>query len=162
MDINELAVIEIELYFKVILLEGTLEAKVKQIHQLGIFDTYKEIFNQYSLLSKINSEALKRGFFLLWYSKLEPPYYTGIGELDKDCEEKIIRILNKRVKNNIADYELDWMISYYSNWDYLFDDFNQYAEFQNKLKNKLELPSKIDPLEMGLRGQVGALLEFNN
>jgi len=43
MDINELAFKEIELYFKVSLLKGTLEAKAQQIQHLGIFETYREI-----------------------------------------------------------------------------------------------------------------------
>lgn len=98
---------------------------------------------------------MKRALFLLWYSKIEPSIYTGIGELDKDSEEEIIRLLNMRIKDKIADDELDWMISYYSNWDYFFDEFNQSVEFQNKLKNRVKLPSIIDPVKMGQRGQMG-------
>lgn len=155
MNITELANKEIELYSKVTSMEGTLEAKTQQIQELGIFEAYREIFNHYAKLNKIDSEALKRGLFLMWYSKLEPSCYTGIGELDKNSEEKIIKTLNRRLKREISSYELDWMISYYSNWDYLFEEFNEYDAFQNKLKDKVELPITIDSGKMEKRGQMG-------
>ncbi len=104
-----------------------------------------------------NLEALKRGLFLLWYSTLEPIWLTGIGELDKKSEERIIKILDGRLKSESADYELDWMLNYYSHWDYIFERFSCFQNFQEKLKSeyKTKLPEELDRKAMEQRGQMG-------
>lgn len=155
MNIEELANKELELYSKLLLFEGTLEIKKQQIQEFGIFEAYRDIFNQYSKLIKTNIEALKRGLFLMWYSKLEPSCYTGIEGICKKSEENIIKTLNRHLKSNISDFELNWMISYYSNWDYFFEEFKDYDAFQNKLKVEVELPATIDLNKMEKRGQMG-------
>ena len=95
--------------------------------------------------------------FLTWYSIVEPTWLTGIADLDEDSEERIIKILDRRLKRNITDYELDWMLDYYSGWDYVFERFTDFKNFQNRLKSKskTELPNEINRMKMGQRGQMG-------
>lgn len=167
MTLEDLAKNEFDLYNIVCSIGGSMEEKEAHIHGLDIYSKYKEIHREYAKLSKTNLEALKRGLFLMWYSMSEPSCFTGIKLLDLDSEEKIIRIIDRRLKRSITDYELEWMLDYYSNWEYAFERFSHYSEFQSRLGRELktELPDRIDRNEMGSRGQMGLywnLLTFFN
>lgn len=157
MSIDELAKREQNLYSRVEALEGTIEEKSDKVVDFGIPKNYREIHHDYSRLAKSDLEALKRGLFLIWYSMSEPIWLTGIGELDKESEERIVKILDKRLKRGIIDYELDWMLGYYSDWDYVFERFKDFENFSNKLnsESKTELPKEIDREQMKQRGQMG-------
>ena len=157
MNIDELAIKEQSIYSKVVKLEGTIEEKSDKVVYFGMTKEYREIHHEYSRLAKSNLEALKRGLFLIWYSMSEPTWLTGIGELEKESEERIIKILDRRLKRGITDYELDWMLDYYSGWDYVFERFKEFNNFQNRLKSesKTELPDAIDREQMKQRGQMG-------
>ncbi|MEE1964609.1 hypothetical protein V1387_18115 [Allomuricauda taeanensis] len=168
MKIDELSIKEQNLYSSVIKLEGSIEEKSDKVIYFGIAKDYREIHQEYSRLAKSDLEALKRGLFLMWYSIAEPTWLTGIADLDKDSEERIIKILDRRVKKDITDYELDWMLGYYSGWDYVFERFTEFKNFQNRIKSesKTELPDEIDREQMKQRGQMGiywnSLTRFNN
>ena len=157
MSIDELAKREQNLYSSVKELEGTIEEKSDKIVYFGISKNYREIHHDYSRLAKTDLEALKRGLFLIWYSMSEPTWLTGIGELEMESEERIVKILDRRLKRGITDYELDWMLGYYSGWDYVFERFKDFENFQNRLKSesKTELPDEIDREQMKQRGQMG-------
>ena len=157
MTVDELANRELKLYNAVSKLTGTIEDKVIQIKRLGISDGYQRIHKEYAKLNKTNLEALKRGLFLIWYSRSEPSFLTGIVELDSESEIKIIKTLDRRLRQNVTDYELDWMIDYYSTWDFLFQTFSEYKFFQDRLKRtvKTERPETFDNDSMSGRGQMG-------
>jgi hypothetical protein len=137
-------------------ISGTIEEKNEQIKNMGIFDQYKEIHSEYAKLNKSDLEALKRGLFLIWYSRTEPSCYTGIADLDPDAEKAIIQTLNRRINKNVTDYELDWMLSYYSSFEFVFEQFRDYKSFYTKLTyKKVKMPNSIDREEMTTRGQMG-------
>ncbi len=157
MNLEELAKCELELYKKVCSLEGSMEEKDDQLKKLGIYNEYTTIHREYAKQSKDNIEALKRGLFLIWYSMVEPSCFIGIKELDPEAERKIIDSVDSRIKRGNTDYELDWMLDYYSGWDFVFERFNNYRDLQGRLKDELktELPTSIDREEMEKRGQMG-------
>ncbi len=167
MNIDELAIKEQNLYSIVIKLEGTIEEKSDKVVYFGITKEYREIHQEYSRLAKSDLEALKRALFLMWYSKSETDWLTGVGVLDEESEESIVEILDRRLKRGITDNELDWMLDYYSGWDYMFERFGDFKNFQNRLKSKskTELPDEIDRMKMEQRGQMGrywnSLTRFN-
>jgi len=168
MNIDELSTKEQNLYSSVIELEGTVEEKSDKVIYFGIAKDYREIHKEYSRLAKSDLEALKRGLFLMWYSIAEPTWLTGIADLDEDSEERIIKILDRRLKRGITDFELDWMLDYYSGWDFVFERFTEFKNFQIRLKSEseTELPDEIDREQMKQRGQMGiywnSLTRFNN
>jgi hypothetical protein len=156
MTVDELGHKELELYSSVTSISGTIEEKNEQIKNLGICDKYKKIHSDYAKLNKSDLEALKRGLFLIWYSRTEPSCYTGIADLDPDAEKSIIQTLDRRINKNATDYELDWMLSYYSSFEFAFEQFRDYKSFYTKLtSDKVEMPDSIHREEMKTRGQMG-------
>jgi len=156
-NINDLASYELELLYKTLDFTGTIEEKNDKVVYFGICTEYKKIHQEYSKLAKKNLEALKRGIFILWYALTEPSCYTGIGILDLAAEKHILRILDRRLKEKITDYELEWMLDYYSNWDFVFESFKEFEYVQQRMKatEKTELPDRIDRNHMSTRGQMG-------
>jgi len=157
MTIVDLTNKENELLEKVEKVVGLMEEQNLILEQKGIFDDYKEIFNGYVQLHKKEIEALKRCLFLYWYSTSEPSCFTGLTEFDNDKIQKILNTLNRRLSQGITDYELDWMLGYYSNWDYIFEPFSEFKFMIEKMKekNRVEMPDEIDRNEMEKRGQMG-------
>jgi len=168
MKIKDLASQEIELLNQTLELDGTIEEKNDKVVYLGIGAKYKTIHQEYSQLAKSELEALKRGLFIMWYALTEPSCYTGIVNLDTNAEYKVINALDLRFKNNKTDYELEWMIDYYANWHFVFERFTEFEHLQARLAitKKLELPLKINRIEMKKRGQMGyywnSLTRFKN
>lgn len=156
MTVDELGQKELQLYSRVISIHGTMEEKYEEIEKQNIFNEYKNIHQEYANLSKSDIEALKRGLFLIWLSRLEPACNTGIHLLDPDAEKKIIHTLDRRLSKKVTDYELDWMLDYYSDWAFLFDDFKKYRNFYSRLHTReTEIPNSIDKGKMEARGQMG-------
>ncbi|WP_149243460.1 hypothetical protein [Dyadobacter sp. 32] len=156
MTVKELGQKELELYSSVISITGTMEEKTEQIIILGYSEQYRKIHSEYAKLNKSDLEALKRGLFLIWYSRTEPSCYTGIADLVPEAEHAIIKTLDRRINMNVTDYELDWMLSYYSNIEFSFEQFRDYKSFYRKLTTeKTEMPNSIDKEEMKTRGQMG-------
>lgn len=156
MIIDELTKIETELYLKVCSLNGTIEEKHEQVTKLGISKEYKIIHQKYAELSSENIEALKRGLFINWIAVSEPTFLTGIAELDENAQEIIIKEINERIKNQTVDFELNWMLNYYKDWDYAFAKFAKNEFFYDKIMSnkEIEMP-KIDKQKMENRGQMG-------
>lgn len=157
MKIEDLANQEIELLNQVLELVGTIEEKNDKVVYFGYGDKYSKIHEEYSRLAKSELEALKRGLFIIWYALTEPSCYTGIVILNEEAEIRIIKVLDRQLKENITDYELGWMLDYYSNWDFVFEKFSEFKYLQKRLKrkDKIELPDQIDRKEMSQRGQMG-------
>lgn len=157
MNIEELANQELELLSQTLELVGTIEEKNDKVVYFGIGTIYQKIHEEYSRLAKSELEALKRGLFIMWYALTGPSCYTGIVILNSEAENRILKILDRRLNRDIIDYELEWMLDYYSNWDFVFDRFSEYKHLQDRLrrKDKIELPNQIDRNEMSKRGQMG-------
>lgn len=156
MTIKELAHKETELCSLVASINETMEERYKQLEYSGIFEDYRKIHQEYAKRNKTDSEALKRGLFLYWYSQTEPACYTGLENLDPKASEAIIHTLDRRLNKNISDYELDWMLSYYSSFEFVFERFKNYQSFYSRLTEcKTEMPDSIDREEMSTRGQMG-------
>ena len=157
MNIDELATQELELLSQTIELVGTIEEKNDKVVYFGISPKYKKIHQEYSRFAKSELEALKRGLFIMWYAMTEPSCFTGIGVLDSIAENRIIELLDRRLENEVADYELEWMLDYYSNWDFVFERFDEFKYLQGRMTraDKVDLPEKIERNEMSKRGQMG-------
>ena len=157
MNIEDLANQELELLNQTLELVGTIEEKNDKVVYFGIGTKYQKIHEEYSRLAKSELEALKRGLFITWYALTEPSCYTGIVILKSEAEIRILKILDRRLKRDITDYELEWMLDYYSNWDFVFERFSEFKHLQDRLRRKvkIDLPNQIDRKEMSKRGQMG-------
>lgn len=157
MTIEQLTKIEDELYAAVIeIYHQTLNAKLET--QLNnIFNSYRQVHKEYANLAEKDDEALKRGLFIQWYVLTEPNYLTGIDNIDEEAEKIIMNIIEERICNNNLDYELEWMLNYYANWDYVYDKFNNLKGVTKLVGIKKDnlFPSKINREEMQKRGQMG-------
>lgn len=157
MNIEDLANRGLKLVNQALELSGTIEEKNDKVVYFGIGTKYQKIHEEYSRLAKSELEALKRGLFIMWYALTKPSCYTGIVILNPVAENKILKILDRRLKNDITDYELDWMLDYYSNWEFVFERFIEFKNLQDRLrkKEKIDLPNQIDRKKMSKRGQMG-------
>jgi hypothetical protein len=157
MDNVDLANKENELYSIVLEAHGTMEDKAMELRDKGVYDNYRQIHSSYADNSDKDLESLKRGLFIQWYAMSEPSCFTGINELDLNAEQKIINQIDRLITTDNLDYELNWMLKYYSTWDYVFERFKEFKGLQDWLKNQMgiELPSIVDRNEMQQRGQMG-------
>lgn len=157
MSTDELGKRELEILADIDRFEGSPDEKSDWAVYTGITKEYKQIHTEYSKLAKKDGEALKRGLFIMWYAITEPTWLTGINELDFEAEERIAKLLNRRLAKNISDYELDWMLEYYADFGFKFDHLNEYEEFYRRTSSKtgLEFPDAIDKEVMANRGQMG-------
>jgi len=106
----------------IITLKGSMEEKENRLKSLNVFDSYKNIHNEYTRLE--NNEALKRAVFIQWYSAVEPRIYTGIGDLSKESEDINIKKLIKVFESDNSDLEFRIMFRhYYSIGNWYFDAF---------------------------------------
>ncbi|MCO4293077.1 hypothetical protein NF867_09395 [Solitalea sp. MAHUQ-68] len=167
MNLESLANKEIELYSMTIDLYHQPQSEENNERLKVIFKAYKEVHRNYANLSDIDNEALKRGLFIQWYAMTEPNYLTGIDALDEQAEHLIIESLNQRILNNDPDWELKWMLDYYTSWDWIFDKFKDYEGLRKaiKIRQANSLPTDIDNDNMNNRGQMGkywnSLTAFN-
>ena len=156
--LDELAAQEQQLLTQIGAATGTLEQRTTQLEQQGIFEQYNAIYAAYGRIAAKHVEALKRGIFLLWYADAEPCAFTGLRNLDAAATHKILNTFNRRLKLDITDYEMQWMLSYYNSWDYLFASYIDYPHFLEWMNTKAteSLPDSIDRENMAQRGQMGA------
>ncbi|WP_128544511.1 hypothetical protein [Larkinella soli] len=158
MTLDELSKKERELLLQIDGTKGSIEEKADQLKAKGIFDAYKQVHDGYADLAKENNEALKRGLFLQWYALVEPSFLTGINDIDSQAEKEIIRVLDDQIGENEVDAELYSMVSYYADWENVFDRFNGYSNLTQLLKNRLDYDSIILQLkqsDLTSRGQMG-------
>jgi len=153
MTLTDLTNKETELYNLTINLyngKGSSNSKVITLDE--IYTEYKNIHKEYAKMSDKDIESLKRGLFIQWYSITEPNYLTGISELDEKSELKIITELKNWIDKNKTDNELNWMLNYYLEWDFVFDRFKKIVKFE-KNENVDDLTNI--KLKMINRGQMG-------
>lgn len=151
MTIEELTKIEVELYSAVLdILEKNETDKLE-----FIYDSYKNVHLYYSELAKDNDEALKRGLFIQWYALTEPSYLTGIGLLDDIAEEKIIDLIERKIQKKDIDLELNWMLNYYANWEFVFEKFSSHQALIRFILNRKDTELIFDKVDMSKRGQMG-------
>jgi hypothetical protein len=162
---------ELELYERVATYrssKGTIDEITLRLREAGIFDSYREIHEEYYTLCNTTIdqvtqiEALKRLAFLNWYSILEPGFLTGVEDLDQATIFKSYTILDEYIKEKRIDDELKWMLSYYSSWDYIILLFceNKLDSLTAFVKNVdtsiLHFPKyKLPKGTMDNRGQMG-------
>ena len=149
---------------------GSMNEKTQQLIENGVFDLYRELHNDYASLAKTgNLEALKRAFFIQWYSIAEPSCFTGIPSiepwgdgkgLDKETEKAVFDLVAQSIN---SDDELKWMTAwFYQIADYYFESFWNNSTIIKDLQNHIqEIGSLVDnaklsdePLEK--RGQMGS------
>lgn len=155
---KELAEKENQLYTKVI----ALFTENANENLENIFTAYNQIFEAYVNLAKYDVEALKRSLFIHWYSFSEPNYLSGIPQLSEKKEKELLEILEEKIINNELDAESNWMLNYYSNWDYIYERFQEFNAINNFVKNRKHnfFPDKINKMEMESRGQWNSLEHF--
>jgi len=155
MSIQKLAEKEHQLNLIVTSLKGTIEEKEAQIFKLKLPEEFKKLHFEYAEFSNENIEAIKRGLFLYWFSLSEPMFLTGIFEIDKVANEKIIKNIEKIIDADKIDYELSWMLSYYKEWDWIFENYKSHKKFYTGLlSSNVSLP-KINKEQMLNRGLMG-------
>jgi len=159
---------ELSIYKHVFLIEGTMQEKTQKLRGLGVFDEYKEIYNEYLTVLKASdnetekAEALKRITFLSWHHMIEPSCFTGIWQLDSDAIHTAYQMVDNNLKHKKIDSEFNWMLSYYSanRWTILMHSEKEMNTLSTFVKNidltKLYLPT-VDVLKTTMkdRGQMG-------
>lgn len=154
MKIEELADREAGLYLRVLELYKKPRTDDSELQE--IFSQYRLIHQQYADLALSDDEALKRGLFIQWYALTEPNYLTGIGELDRQAEIKIINTLDKKLQQASIDNELKWMLDYYMDWEWVFEQFEAFSFLEEAMLNRDDkLPESINREVMKQRGQMG-------
>ncbi|WP_310394563.1 hypothetical protein [Hymenobacter sp.] len=157
---------ETKLYNAAVSATGTMEQCEQQLRGKGIFDEYKRIHGQYLTLFDetfepiVKLEALKRLIFLNWYHVVEPSCLTGIGEFEEVTLYSSFERLNTYIIQCKLDHELQWMLSYYSCWDWIL---LAYAEpylveltaFIKSVDTSISHSEQNQPAAMDNRGQMG-------
>ena len=110
---------------------GTLESKMQQLEEAGVFAAYDEIYASYltayqaTMEATEKLEALKRLVFLSWYGLLEPSFISGIGALSEAGIRTTYVWLDEHLRRQELDVELHWMLSFYASWEYLLPPFSE-------------------------------------
>lgn len=95
-------------------LRGTVD-EVWQRASRGVVDRYREVHRQYAALARLGDmEALRRAAFLQWFSLVEPPFLTGVADLDSSATEAVIELLDRSCHSGDVDSQLRWMLPYYA------------------------------------------------
>ena len=95
---------------------GSAEERDAQIERSGLYGEYPAIVNAYvEHFSNPETalEALKRAYFLVWRSAMEPPADTGIATLPDGTIRVVIDELDAMARRDETDPELRWMLGHY-------------------------------------------------
>lgn len=155
MNIEELAIEENKLYESVIEIYNDKSSVENDFKLNEIFIKYKDIHKLYADIAEENIEALKRGLFIQWYSKVEPNYLSGIRDVDLISEVKILKIIEKIIP--ILDIEFKWMLNHYGNGEFAIETKGNLPRLEKYIKNitDVNFPKIINREEMAKRGQMG-------
>jgi len=94
--------------------EGTMEGKTTALTELGVFRAYTEIHREYIHLAEAGDvEALKRAIFLQWFEVAEPPFLSGILDLDREAATRGMALVERLCAGGEIEDELAWMFPYY-------------------------------------------------
>jgi len=84
--------------------EGTMEGKTTALTELG----------EYIHLAEAGDvEALKRAIFLQWFEVAEPPFLSGILDLDREAATRGMALVERLCAGGEIEDELAWMFPYY-------------------------------------------------
>jgi len=157
MTIEKLAEDEDKLYSIVCDLYNKSKTLETQKELDSIYSSYRQVHLYYSDLASKEDEALKRGLFIQWYAQTEPSDLTGICEIDDQAALAIIKVLESKIKTDTLDNELNWMLNYYANWDYVFKGFENNTTLKTFVQNRTDkyFPKSINRASMSKRGQMG-------
>lgn len=156
MNVTELGEQEKEIAMTLRVAKGSTEERLRHLQLAGVFERYKAIHAAYCKLSANDSEALKRAIFLSWFSTIEPPELLGIKDLSKVAEQELEKNMEATLKTKKADYELQWMLSYYASAEPANNLANSFGNLFAKLRTApVSPPSSIDLTAMESRGLMG-------
>lgn len=178
MTLSELDILEKEIFVRLAELNRQrVESEILENYLLNAFSKYTAIHKAYIDLIKngdepTKTEALKRALYLQWISSFEPSFLTGtitsfvtfensdVGLELKDFQF-VYSYLNDIIKNNKLDDELKEMLSYYSNWEFVFEfeNFKDYKHLHNFVIKIADTNTSYIPLikkrKLADRGQMG-------
>ena len=178
MTLSELNILEKEIIIqlKAFDFEKT-DSKVFSEFLSKAFKVYTSIHKAYIDIIKhgdqsSKTEALKRALYLQWISSFEPSFLTGIttsfdifedsdGGLELKDFQFVYGYLDTLIKNNELDEELKEMLSYYSNWEFVFEfeNFKDFAYLHNFVFKIADTKTAQIPLikkrNLTDRGQMG-------
>jgi hypothetical protein len=169
LNIQELTDRENKLLSQVHGIVGSMNEKTQQLIESGVFDSYRDLHNDYVSLAKDgNREALKRAFFIQWYGIAEPSCFTGIPSSDpwgdgrginKETETAVFDLVAQFIN---SDNELKWMTAwYYQIADYYLESFWKDSAIINDLRkynqeiDSLVSDAKLNDEPLKERGQMG-------
>lgn len=161
MNLEDLAIAEQELLWEVESVNGLMEEKSAQLQQLSVYSKYAKIYQAYAeLISQDgqNLEAIKRAVFLSWYQFAEPACFSGLLNLPEETTRFICEILERKIKNDELDLELEWMLPFYNAvLELPFTLYPQLTNLQSFLSTaNCDLRQReIKPNNLSLRGQMG-------
>lgn len=159
MTLKELNAKEISLVNQVESTFGLIEEKNKQLHDLGVFKEYAEVFTKYSQLFKKENdglEALKRAVFIKWYEYAEPSFLSGINNLPNHISSKVFEELKSKIENRHLDFELQWMLHFYVEIaDFAFSDFIDVNIIPAIKNREIWEHESFDTTQFNNRGQMG-------
>lgn len=158
MDVHRIAKREEELLTVIKGIIGSIEEKNEALESAGVFKAYNDIHFEYAELAQENSEALKRAMFLQWYAQVEPPFVSGLAELVTGAEQKVLEILDEKILHNSLDLELVATLSYYADWEFVFEGCSKYRNLVSFLENKFSFAAcmgVLKPIDFNGRGQMG-------
>jgi len=137
---------------------GSLADKDAQCQERGIYEAWRQIFEQYVILAREGElEALKRTLFLYWYSRSEPKELCGIPILDEGLIIEVLGMVNNLAQKDELDTELKWMLTfYYSLTDWYIDRLEGFYELKEASKGNESLWEQFCPKSsFSNRGQLG-------
>lgn len=141
-SLDNLSALELKLYNSI---PNNLNFGDNQLEVDGTFDKYRNLHADYFQLLLTTSdeiiklEALKRLIFLSWYSYTEPSIFTGIESLNNEIMFNSYSILNDYIRANKLDKELEWMLKFYSSWDWAILNFSE-----NRLSDLTKFVKAVD------------------
>ena len=167
-SLKQLSDNELQIYNKAEYQQRYTGVRLVDTSDKWILKDYESIHNEYLNIyqnsndESIKIETLKRLIFLNWIYKVEPEYFTGIKELDESSIFSSYQILDNIIKSGKIDKELKWMLSAYSNWEYVIleysaNELDALTQFVNSVDTSIRSsPKKIlSKGTMDNRGQMG-------
>lgn len=138
---------------------GTMEATCAALEARGVLHAYAIVHRRYVELAEAGDlEGLKRAIFLQWFEVLEPPFLTGVENLDRDAAARAIALVEALCAADALDEELRWMLPYYFLLcDWAFPPAEQCASFTAYCRE--HAPRSLMPVPSSMlldgRGQMG-------
>lgn len=154
---------------KVYRIVGSMNEKAQQMIECEVFEAYRVLYMEYITLARQGDlEALKRAFFIQWYSANEPSCFSGIPNISMwEDEIGLYHKTEKTIFDLVAkwldtDEELKWMVAwYYQISENYFAFWGEKPQIIEKIRKYIQeyspLISKREFLEMPIekRGQMG-------